>query len=269
MADWDSNEFMSSWDKKYVSTNLKPGSKPYSKDLFISLNSSLVSAQPTLKDLGYTLIAAACCAVGRADVVGRFFDDLTADATPEESEQVFLRVREAITIIFPYLGMPTCIPACYGMIGVVQRKGKEYASTKVLRKPTITEEDVKNGTELRAKIYAGVGNADIFTLMDQYFKDLFQTSTVVTWGYLIAKANEEVFQPKESHLIVATAILALGATRQTKSHIKATLGIGNSIDCVKAVVDVVTKIAEWAQRPQIGPFDVDGLAKEIQTALKN
>ncbi len=62
--------------------------------------------------------------------------------------------------------------------------------------------------------------------------------------------------------------MALGATRQTKSHIKATLGIGNSIDCAKAVVDLVTKIADWADRPRIGPFDVDELAGEIRAALK-
>lgn len=93
-------------------------------------------------------------------------------------------------------------------------------------------------------------------------------STVVTWGYLIAKANEEVFQPQESHLIVATAIMALGATRQTKSHIKATLGIGNSIQCVKAVVEVVSRIIEWAGRPRLEVPDIDQLAVDIQNALK-
>lgn len=96
---------------------------------------------------------------------------------------------------------------------------------------------------------------------------LVTCSTVVTWGYLVAKANEEVFQTKESHLIIATAIMALGATRQTKSHIKATLGIGNSVGCVKAVLQAVTEIAAWADRP-IATFDVDGFAKEIQAALK-
>ena len=94
-------------------------------------------------------------------------------------------------------------------------------------------------------------------------------STVVTWGYLIAKANEEVFQPQESHLIVAAAIMALGATRQTKSHIKATLGIGNSVQTVKAVVRAVSAIVEWADRPAVGPFDVDQLSVEIQEALKS
>jgi hypothetical protein len=91
----------------------------------------------------------------------------------------------------------------------------------------------------------------------------------VTWGYLIAKANEEVFQPHESHLIVATAIMALGATRQTKSHLKATLGIGNSIAGVKAMANVVTRIAEWADRPPIGLFDIDELAADIQRALRS
>jgi hypothetical protein len=110
--------------------------------------------------------------VGRADVVGKFFDDLTQSSTPQRSEQIFLRLREAITIIFPYLGMPTCIPACYGMIGVVQRKGQDYASTKVLRKEEVTLEDARQGKELRAKIYLGVGNSEIFDLMGKYFTDL-------------------------------------------------------------------------------------------------
>ncbi|KAM5346009.1 hypothetical protein ACJ41O_011870 [Fusarium nematophilum] len=267
MLNWDTDLFMSEWDKKYVSTNVKVGSRQYEREFFVALNSKLVTLHPELQSYSYAIIAAACCAVGRADVVGRFFDDMTFDSTPEASEKTFLCLREAITIIFPYLGMPTCIPACYGMIGVVQRKGQAYASTKVLRKTTIDETDVMNGRNLRSRIYRGVGNSDIFNLMDKYFTDLFTCSTVVTWGYLISKANDEVFQPQESHLIIAASIAALGATRQTKSHIKATLGIGNSAACVKDALEVVTRIAEWAGRP-IAAFDVDGLSREIQDSLK-
>lgn len=68
-------------------------------------------------------------------------------------------------------------------------------------------------------------------------------------------------------MIIAASIAALGATRQTKSHIKATLGIGNSVASVKTVLDVVRKITVWADRP-IGSFDVDALSEEIQNALK-
>ncbi|KAH6954791.1 hypothetical protein DER45DRAFT_646525 [Fusarium avenaceum] len=267
MLDWNEDSFMSDWDAKYVSTNVKPEARKYDRDFFLDLNSKLATSHPELKSFSHAIIAASCCAVNRADVVGRFFDDITFDLTPEESEKLFLCVREAITIVFPYLGMPTCIPACYGMIGVVQRKGTEYASTKVLRKTTIDEEDVRKGSELKSRIYSGVGNSGIFSLMDKYFTDLFTCSSVVIWGYLISKANEEVFQPNESHLIIAASIAALGATRQTKSHIKATLGIGNSVASVKTVLDVVRKITEWADRP-IGNFDVDALSEEIQNALK-
>ncbi|KAH7129142.1 hypothetical protein EDB81DRAFT_697248 [Dactylonectria macrodidyma] len=267
MFDWETDSFMSEWDKKFVSTNVKAGSRPYDRDLFLALNSKLGASHTELQKHSHVIIAAACCAVGRADVVGRLFDDITFDSTPEASEKAFLCLREGITIVSPYLGMPTCIPACYGMIGVVQRKGPAYASTKVLRKTTIDEVDVKKGQELRSRIYSGVGNSDIFSLMDKYFTDLFTCSTVVTWGYLISKANEEVFEPQESHLVIAASIAALGAVRQTKSHIKATLGIGNSVECVKDVLEVVTRIAEWADRP-ITVFDVDALSLEVQNALK-
>ncbi|KAI8712944.1 hypothetical protein NCS52_01394100 [Fusarium sp. LHS14.1] len=267
MFDWDTDSFMSEWDKKYVFTNVKAEARAYDRDLFLGLNSKLATSHPELQSYSHAIIAAACCAVGRADVVGRFFDDVTFDSTPEISEKTFLCLREAITIVFPYIGMPTCIPACYGMIGVVQRKGPAYASTRVLRKTTIDEDDVKKGRELRSRIYSGVGNSDIFSLMDKYFTDLFTCSTVVTWGYLISKANEQVFEPQQSHLIIAASIAALGATRQTKSHIKATLGIGNSVACVKSVLEVITTITEWAGR-SIGTFDVDALSEEIQKALK-
>lgn len=90
-------------------------------------------------------------------------------------------------------------------------------------------------------------------------------STVVTWGYLISKANEEVFDENHSHLILTSAIIALGAARQAGSHIKATIGIGNDIELVKSVVNVVRKIAEWADKPIQTP-DVDALAEQ---AYKN
>jgi hypothetical protein len=104
--------------------------------------------------------------------VGKFFDYISEDYTPERSQEEFLRIREAITIAYPFLGMPACIPACYGMIGVIERKGSEFASSQKLRAPIMTEQDLKNGQELRRRIYSGVGNSAIFDLMDRYFTEL-------------------------------------------------------------------------------------------------
>ncbi|KAF9884379.1 hypothetical protein FE257_001835 [Aspergillus nanangensis] len=186
MADWDTDKFMSEWDKKYVSTNVKPGAPTYSKEFFLDLHTDLTTSHPELKGFNDAIIlitgparATACCAVSRADVVGRFFDDITADANPGDSEETFLRLREAITIAFPYVGMPTCIPACYGMIGVVQRKGEAYASTLVLRNGTITEQDARKGNVLRSRIYKRVGNSEIFGLKDHYFTDLCLRSNCI------------------------------------------------------------------------------------------
>ncbi|KAL2783612.1 hypothetical protein BJX66DRAFT_318205 [Aspergillus keveii] len=267
MCDWSQDKTMASWDATYVSTNLRPGSPPFDSRFFLGLNRDLSACDPEVANIAPAIIAVACCAVNRADIVGKFFDYVSEDYTPEQSQEEFLRLREAITIVYPFLGMPTCIPACYGMIGVMERKGPEFASVRRLRAPIMTEEDVAKGKELRARIYAGVGNSGIFSLMDRYFTELFACSTAFTWGYLISKANEEVFEVWQSHLILVAAITALGAVRQTKSHVKATIGIGNKVDTVKAVLDVVLKIAEWAGRPLTTVPNVDDCARQIQQSL--
>ncbi|KAF5262574.1 hypothetical protein FOXYS1_6697 [Fusarium oxysporum] len=259
MTDWDKNEQMAAWDKKYVSTNVKPNARKYDKDIFIALEKKLGGAGPDMRTCSAAIIASVCCAVGRADVVGRIFDDLTTNASPEDSRKIFMQIREAITIVLPYLGMPMLVPACYGMIGVVNRKGLSYAQTERLRQPVIDAATVQTGFQLRSQIYRGVGNEEIFSQMEKLFTDL-------RWGFLISKASEEVFGLEHSHLIVAATIMALGATRQTRSHIKATLGLGNSIDVVKAVTETVIDICDWAER-KIESFDIDEFSAEIQAAL--
>ncbi|OCT49466.1 hypothetical protein CLCR_05046 [Cladophialophora carrionii] len=259
MADWEKDEMMSQWDKKYVSTNVKANARKYDKAFFLALDDKLGNTGPGMRTCSAAIIASVCCAVGRADVVGRFFDDLTSHASPEDSQKVFRQLREAITVVFPYLGMPTLVPACYGMIGVVKRKGLSYAHTARLRQPVIDADTVQTGFQLRSQIYRGVGNAEIFGEMEKLFTDL-------RWGFLISKASEEVFGLEHSHLIVAATIMALGATRQTKSHLKATIGLGNSVEIVKAVADAVIKVCDWAER-RIDSFEIDALAVEIQTAL--
>lgn len=58
MTDWGSNEFMSQWDAKYVSTNLKSGSRAYDKEFFLSINSEL-AAQPELQPYSYAIVVSA------------------------------------------------------------------------------------------------------------------------------------------------------------------------------------------------------------------
>ena len=56
MCDWDQDEFMSKWDRTYVSTNLKDGARKYDREFFLGLNARLAEKRPELKDLSYALI---------------------------------------------------------------------------------------------------------------------------------------------------------------------------------------------------------------------
>ena len=67
------------------------------------------------------------------------------------------------------------------------------------------------------------------------------------FGYIIGGST--VFTLKEAELVVASSIIALGATRQASSHCKGALQLGNSVETLTAIVDVASDIAEWNRKP--------------------
>lgn len=56
MLDWNEDSFMSDWDAKYVSTNVKPGAPKYDRDFFMDLNSKLAASHPELKSFSHAII---------------------------------------------------------------------------------------------------------------------------------------------------------------------------------------------------------------------
>lgn len=56
MLDWNVDSFMSDWDAKYVSTNVKPEARKYDRDLFLGLNSNLATSHPELKTFSHAII---------------------------------------------------------------------------------------------------------------------------------------------------------------------------------------------------------------------
>ena len=56
MGDWAHDDFMSSWDKTYVSTNVKAGSKPYDNDIFLGLNEELAVLGTGLESISFAII---------------------------------------------------------------------------------------------------------------------------------------------------------------------------------------------------------------------
>ena len=70
MLDWDNDTFMSEWDKTYVSTNVKPGMRPYDRGLFLKLNENLAHLHPELRSLSHALIVS----LGRIIALGLLAD---------------------------------------------------------------------------------------------------------------------------------------------------------------------------------------------------
>jgi hypothetical protein len=59
MFDWEKDEFLSSWDRTYVSTNVKPGSTPFDIGTFAALMDDLNQAGPDLSFISYCIIVRA------------------------------------------------------------------------------------------------------------------------------------------------------------------------------------------------------------------
>lgn len=56
MFDWENDEFLSSWDKAYVSTNVNPGDTPFDINTFVTLLDQLNQAAPEISSISYCII---------------------------------------------------------------------------------------------------------------------------------------------------------------------------------------------------------------------
>lgn len=68
-------------------------------------------------------------------------------------------------------------------------------------------------------------------------------------------------------MVVAASIAAIGATRQTRSHIKCAIQIGNHVDSVTSMIDTVREIADWNKKPISRDLDILQLAEELKQNL--
>ena len=63
------------------------------------------------------------CAQRRGDLVGPWFRDLIAKENSGDPREIFKVIREAIIVAYPFIGLPNCVPACFGLIGVLDELG--------------------------------------------------------------------------------------------------------------------------------------------------
>ena len=90
----------------------------------------------------------------------------------------------------------------------------------------------------------------------------------VIFGYCFHGSRDN--QPlKISELTVASAIVAMGATRQACSHCTAAISMGNSTTDVENVVAVASELAQWNRHPLGGEIDVKQLAVDLDKNLRS
>lgn len=73
---------------------------------------------------------------------------------------------------------------------------------------------------------------------------------------------------QHTELILTGSMVAKGATRQARSHIKASLGVGNSIAVVQGIVEVAGEVAKWNGVKLPGEHHIPALAEEMRTNLE-
>lgn len=258
-----------SFASEFTNANLAPNAKPFDSDLFAKWEKQLISADERLKDLAYCILSVMCCGARRPDAVARIFESKIEGKSNDEIRHTFIRIREAITAVVLFVGIPNCIPGCFGLAGVLKTLDPEAADKSGFRASVVTAEDEAAGKALRHEVYTGVGNTQVHEILGTYFRDLDEAMSAVGFGYLMANANKNVFQKRETELLLASSITALGATRQSRSHIKASWGLGSTEEALVAMVSVCEELCRWAGSPMPGEGKIDAkaLCAEIKAAL--
>lgn len=92
-------------------------------------------------------------------------------------------------------------------------------------------------------------------------------ANAAVFGFLIG-GSDQVQSLKLSEIILAGTICAMGATRQAKSHLKGSIGLGISVAAAEKVSKVAEQVAAWNGAKLPGKIDVLALAEEVRINLE-
>ncbi|KAJ5982629.1 vanillin dehydrogenase [Penicillium sp. IBT 35674x] len=215
-----------------------------------------------LKGVAPAVVCAILIAQRRADLVALLFQDIVKDLSKEETLKVFKKIREGINIIIAFVGIPNCVPACFGLIAELHARGIEAPAP--MHRVTHKEADwYRSGLETRDDVYKLVGNPEVRSMLDTVFHELSYFARSSAFGYMIG--GSLAFQTlEETEITLVAAITAMGATRQARSHCKAALGVGNAFESVEKVIAIAYEVGGWNGTPLHGEVDVAALAKEVE-----
>ncbi|KAL1889731.1 hypothetical protein Sste5346_008717 [Sporothrix stenoceras] len=255
----------------YVNTNTAPGAISYDEHFLVhDLLASLVQsdAEAFANNTGLQVLFAICCAMKRADLVPALFAAILAggeSSSDTETLELFYRTRETINIIWPFVGVPQIIPAALGLAGYLKSRGITELETN-RRRHDFGPDDVALGTTTRTSIYKASANSEVFTMLNAYHGDFSYVLNAIGFGYNIGHTASLGIPLPEAELILTSALIALNATRQAGSHVKACVAFGYSEISVRAVVTATDKLARWLGQ-RLNPIDIGELARQARLNL--
>ncbi|KAL2853499.1 hypothetical protein BJX68DRAFT_264967 [Aspergillus pseudodeflectus] len=260
----------SEFSKKYTQANIAPDAAPYDEAVFLSLHKTLASHVAS-DTLATAILATILCAQARGDAVVQLFRSVTKHSSEGEAEvkSRFIAVREAITLTVPFVGLPNCMPACFGLVNEIKGRGFAGGDGGGIPGPRRTNfgelDYTSRGAETVSRIYRGVGNSEVREMIQQFFPEMSYYGRTTVWGYLVG--SSPILELKDAEMLVAASIMGLGATRQARSHVKCALSVGNSLELVTATVEVAQAVGAWNGRALLGGVDVGELAGELEKNL--
>ncbi|KAK5054507.1 hypothetical protein LTR84_001398 [Exophiala bonariae] len=249
---------------RYTLANIPRNAAPYQTVRFLDWLERLKSVGMR-HDIALGVMVAILTGQRRGDAASNLFKHVTAVQNDEIVKELFVAVREAIAIASPFVGLPNTMPANFGIIAVLKDRG--IASIESKSRANFAKEDYeKIGHTTSQAIYRGVGNKEVGQMLAQYMPDFSTYNTFSIFGYLCGGST--VFSLAEVETIVVSAIIGLGATRQARSHTKAAMQLGISVEILSTIDAVAQQIAAWNKTPLPEVLDLAQLRNELSSELE-
>ncbi|KAL1900672.1 hypothetical protein Sste5346_002397 [Sporothrix stenoceras] len=237
---------MADFNARYVATNNRYGAPDYDETFIDGLRAELVKNAVEAEAIVDAVLASLAIGAHRADVVAKLFEKAIK---PVAIDQVAVgrtmdTFRAVLMIVWPFVGIPWCVPAALGIVDVLKRHNIELPDTTA--RPFINESDRDIGHQLLKRTYQNVNNAEVQDMLRTFFPDFANLTWAVVFGYSLAGTTATgVFTESQTQLILATATVASGALRQARSHLRGAVGLGISVQAAAAVSRSAVKFNAW------------------------
>ena len=104
-----------------------------------------------------------------------------------EARRIFEQIRSALMVVWPFVGIPWCVPACLGLVQVLDLRNLLHLAEGRTRPDLDPIADREIGKQVMERTYASVQNGEVREMLQKYFSDFSAT----TWMVVLATRLRE------------------------------------------------------------------------------